>query len=89
MLVLSRVAGQRIMIGPDIIMEVLGVRGHQVRLGFIAHRSVSILREELLIGDSNESQGNHQQGHGKQSLHDGAGSEGQASSGNPEGGGNS
>jgi carbon storage regulator len=48
MLVLTRNANQSIMIGPDIVVTVLEVRGDQVRLGIKAPRSVTVYREELL-----------------------------------------
>lgn len=48
MLVLSRRPGERIMIGPDIEIIVLGADGGQVRLGVNAPREVTVLRSELL-----------------------------------------
>lgn len=47
MLALSRKIGERILIGDDIVVTVLAVRGRQVCLGIEAPKSVSILREEL------------------------------------------
>src|SRR5947209_6739801 len=47
MLVLTRKAGQRLMVGEDIVVTVLSVRNGQVRIGIEAPRSVSIRREEL------------------------------------------
>ena len=47
MLVLTRKLGQRLMIGDDVVVTVLSVRGGQVRIGIEAPRSVSIRREEL------------------------------------------
>ena len=48
MLVLSRKTDEKILIGDDIVITVLGVRGDQVRLGISAPRDVSVLREELV-----------------------------------------
>jgi len=47
MLVLSRLPGERILIGEDIELTVLEVRGSQVRLGFTAPRYVPICRAEI------------------------------------------
>lgn len=47
MLVLTRRANQSIMIGPDVVVTVLEVRGDQVRLGVSAPRSVAVHREEV------------------------------------------
>lgn len=47
MLVLTRRANQSIMIGHDIVVTVLEVRGDQVRLGIKAPRSVDVHREEV------------------------------------------
>ena len=48
MLVLTRSANQSIMIGPDIVVTVLDVRGDNVRLGISAPRSVAVYREEVI-----------------------------------------
>ncbi|MCU1430200.1 MAG: Carbon storage regulator [Actinomycetia bacterium] len=47
MLVLTRRANQSIMIGHDVVVTVLEVRGDQVRLGIKAPRSVDVHREEV------------------------------------------
>lgn len=47
MLVLTRNANQSIMIGHDIVVTVLEIRGDQVRLGIRAPRSVDVHREEV------------------------------------------
>ncbi len=56
MLVLSRRANQAIVIGPDIVIRVLDIRGDQVRIGVDAPRSVAVHREEVAadIRQSNE-----------------------------------
>jgi len=48
MLVLTRKAGERIMIDSSIVLEVLEVQGNRVRIGIQAPRGVTILRQELL-----------------------------------------
>lgn len=47
MLVLSRRANQSIVIGNDVVVTVLEVRGDHVRLGIQAPRSVTVHREEV------------------------------------------
>ena len=47
MLILTRLPGQTLLIGDDIVVEVLAVQGQQVRLGLTAPRDVTILRQEL------------------------------------------
>jgi carbon storage regulator len=47
MLVLSRKPGEEIVIGDDIRLTVVAIRGNQVRLGLTAPAQVSIRREEL------------------------------------------
>ena len=52
MLILTRRPNETIKIGNDITVTVLGVKGHQVRLGFSAPKDVHIVREELLERDA-------------------------------------
>ncbi|AXV05831.1 Carbon storage regulator [Euzebya pacifica] len=47
MLVLTRRANESIMIGDDIVITVLDVRGDQIRIGIKAPRSVAVHREEV------------------------------------------
>jgi carbon storage regulator len=47
MLVLSRKVNEQIVIGNNIRMTVVSIRGNQVRLGFEAPQSVPIFRDEL------------------------------------------
>ena len=47
MLVLSRKAGEEVMIGENIRVTVVAIRGNQVRLGFTAPADISINRLEL------------------------------------------
>ncbi|MEQ1440711.1 carbon storage regulator CsrA [Fontimonas sp. SYSU GA230001] len=48
MLILTRRVGETVMIGNDIEVTVLGVKGNQVRLGVKAPRDVAVHREEIL-----------------------------------------
>lgn len=47
MLVLTRRANQSIIIGDDVVVTVLEVRGDQVRIGITAPRNVTVHREEV------------------------------------------
>jgi carbon storage regulator len=47
MLVLTRRPGESVVIGTDIVVTVLEVRGEQIRLGIDAPRSVAVHREEI------------------------------------------
>ena len=49
MLVLSRKSGQRVMIGNDVIVSIVEVRGSTIRVGIEAPRSVPVHREEVLL----------------------------------------
>jgi carbon storage regulator len=47
MLILTRRPGERVVIGDEILVTVMGVSGHTVRLGIEAPQGVSIFREEI------------------------------------------
>ena len=47
MLVLSRKVGERVVIGSNIVVSVIEVRGDRVKLGFVAPEEVPIHREEV------------------------------------------
>ena len=55
MLVLSRRANQSIIVGDDIVITVLDIRGDQVRIGIQAPRNVTVHREEVHAQISNEN----------------------------------
>ena len=47
MLILTRRVGETVMIGDEVAVTVLRVKGNQVRLGVNAPKSVSVQREEI------------------------------------------
>lgn len=47
MLILTRRVGESLMIGDDINVTVLSIRGNQVRIGVNAPKNVSVHREEI------------------------------------------
>jgi carbon storage regulator len=46
-LIITRRAGEKIVIGDDIVVEVMEVVGNTVRLGLAAPKSVPVYREEI------------------------------------------
>ena len=48
MLILSRREGEAVMIGDDVTIVILGIKGRQVRVGISAPRNINIHREEIL-----------------------------------------
>ena len=47
MRILTRRVGESVVIGEDVTVTVLGVKGNQVRIGINAPKSVSVHREEI------------------------------------------
>jgi carbon storage regulator len=47
MLILTRRVGETIMIGDEVTITILGVKGNQGRMGFNAPKEVELLREEI------------------------------------------
>jgi len=58
MLILTRKTGETMAIGHEIRVEVLGIKGSQVKIGIHAPKKVRVLRDELLekplLSDTNE-----------------------------------
>ena len=57
MLILTRRIGETLIIGDDVNITVLGVKGNQVRLGINAPKDVSVHREEIYLRIQQEKQG--------------------------------
>ena len=47
MLILTRKVGEALMVGDDVNITVLGVKGNQVRIGVNAPKEVAVHREEI------------------------------------------
>jgi carbon storage regulator len=58
MLILTRRVRETIIIGDDVTITVLGVKGHQVRLGINAPKGVSCHREEIYMRIQEEKRRN-------------------------------
>ena len=61
MLILTRRAGETVMIGSDITITVLGVKGNQVRIGINAPKDVAVHREEIYERIQSEKHGKDDQ----------------------------
>jgi carbon storage regulator len=57
MLILTRRVGETLMIGDDVTVTVLGVKGNQVRIGVNAPREVAVHREEIFERIKREESG--------------------------------
>jgi len=72
MLILTRRVGETVVIGNDVDVTVLGVKGNQVRLGVKAPREISVHREEIykrIKDETEQSQEVHANGNGKATHH--------------------
>jgi carbon storage regulator len=57
MLILTRRAGETVMIGNDVTITVLGVKGNQVRIGINAPKDIAVHREEIYERIQSEKSG--------------------------------
>ncbi len=66
MLILTRRVGETLMIGDEVTVTVLGVKGNQVRIGVNAPKKVAVHREEIYrrIQKEKEGDGESQDGDG-------------------------
>lgn len=58
MLILTRRVGETLMVGDDVTVTVLGVKGNQVRIGVNAPNDVSVHREEIYLRIQQEAEPN-------------------------------
>lgn len=57
MLILTRRVNETLMIGDNVTVTVLGVKGNQVRIGVDAPKDISVHREEIYQRIQNEKEG--------------------------------
>jgi len=62
MLILTRRVGETLMVGDDVTVTVLGVKGNQVRIGVNAPKDVSVHREEIYQRIQREKSQDSEQG---------------------------
>jgi carbon storage regulator len=54
-LIITRRAGERIMVGDDVVVEIMEIVGSSVRVGIQAPRSVPVYREEIYAAVRDEN----------------------------------
>lgn len=72
MLILTRRVGETLMVGDDVTVTVLGVKGNQVRIGVNAPKEVAVHREEIYqrIQKEKEDRDGHHSGNRQPWVHD-------------------
>lgn len=70
MLILTRRISESIIVGDDVKITVLGVKGNQVRLGVDAPKTVSVHREEIYERIKHEKEGGAGSTSGSTDSHD-------------------
>jgi carbon storage regulator len=61
MLMLTRRPGERLMIGNNVVVQIMEIKGNQVRVGVEAPKDIDVDREEIFMkkqNDRNKSTGN-------------------------------
>ena len=59
MLILTRRVGETLMIGDEVSVTVLGVKGNQVRIGVNAPKDIAVHREEITSAFNMSVRSNH------------------------------
>lgn len=62
MLILTRRVGETLMVGDEVSITVLGVKGNQVRLGVNAPKTIAVHREEIYARIQQEKEGDKKDG---------------------------
>jgi carbon storage regulator len=55
-LIITRRAGEKIMVGDDVTLHVMEITGNQVRIGIAAPKSIPVYREEIWDAVRTENQ---------------------------------
>jgi len=78
MLILTRRVGETLMIGDEVTVTVLGVKGNQVRIGVNAPKEVAVHREEIYDRIKREQETSHVAADNTSDTSDNAGDSGEA-----------